>query len=100
MKIAVVGMGLIGGSLCRAFKQYTPHEILGTTRNHKTVEFALSVGAIDRELIDLAEPDVIFVALPPQATIDYLTAHVGEFHKGAIAADICGVKTPDRKSVV
>lgn len=94
MKIAVVGMGLIGGSLCRAFKQYTPHEILGTTRNHKTVEFALSVGAIDRELLDLSEPDVVFVALPPRATIDYLTSHVGDFHKGAIVADICGVKAP------
>ena len=49
MKIAVVGMGLIGGSLCRAFHHYTPHKVLGTTRNHKTVEFALSVGAIDEE---------------------------------------------------
>ena len=58
MKIAVVGMGLIGGSLCRAFHHYTPHKVLGTTRNHKTVEFALSVGAIDEELTDLREPDV------------------------------------------
>lgn len=63
MKIAVVGMGLIGGSLCRAFHHYTPHKVLGTTRNHKTVEFALSVGAIDEELTDLSEPDVTFIAL-------------------------------------
>lgn len=94
MKIGVVGMGLIGGSLCRAFQQYTPHEVLGTTRNHKTVEFALSVGAIDKELTDLSEPDVVFVALPPQPTIDYLKAHVEDFHQGAIVADICGVKSP------
>ena len=94
MKIAVVGMGLIGGSLCRAFHHYTPHTVLGTTRNHKTVEFALSVGAIDEELTNLSVPDVTFIALPPQATLDYLTAHVGEFRQGSIVADICGVKAP------
>ena len=76
MKIAVVGMGLIGGSLCRAFHHYTPHKVLGTTRNHKTVEFALSVGAIDEELTDLSEPDVTFIALPPQATLDLSLIHI------------------------
>ena len=94
MKIAVVGMGLIGGSLCRAVKQYTPHTVLGWTRNQKTVAFALSVGAVDRPLTDLAEPDLVFVALPPEATIEYLTAHAEAFKPGAIVADICGVKQP------
>ena len=94
MTIAVVGMGLIGGSLCRALKQYTTHRVQGWTRNQKTVAFALSVEAIDQPLRDLSEPDVIFVALPPEATIEYLTAHVGDFKPGAIVADICGVKQP------
>lgn len=94
MKIGVVGMGLIGGSLCRAFKRYTTHEVLGTTRNHKTVEFALSVEAIDQELTDLSQPDVVFVALPPEATLQYLLDHVEDFRPGAIVADICGVKKP------
>ena len=94
MIVAVVGMGLIGGSLCRAIRQYTSHTVLGGTRNQKTVEFALSVGAIHRPLTDLSEPDLIFVALPPEITIQYLTEHVGDFKKGAIVADICGVKQP------
>ena len=94
MIIAVAGMGLIGGSLCRAFKQYTPHTVLGWTRNRKTVEFAMSVEAIDRPLTDLSEADVVFVALPPAATIEYLTAHADDFRPGTIVADICGVKQP------
>ncbi len=94
MTIAVVGMGLIGGSLCRAFKQYTPHRVLGWTRNQKTVAFARSVEAIDGPLTDLREPDVVFVALPPEATIRYLTEHVGDFRPGTVVADICGVKQP------
>lgn len=94
MKIAVVGMGLIGGSLCRALKQYTPHTVMGTNRNHKTVEFALSMGAIDAEFTDFSQADVVFVALPPQPTLDYLKAHTGDFKPGTIVADICGVKEP------
>ena len=94
MTIAVVGMGLIGGSLCRAFKQYTSHTVLGSTRNQKTVAFALSVEAIDAPLTDLTQPDVVFVALPPEATIEYLRRHVGDFRPGTIVADICGVKQP------
>ena len=94
MIIAVAGMGLIGGSLCRAFKHYTSHTVLGWTRNRKTVEFARSVEAIDGPLEDLSQPDVVFVALPPEATIGYLTQHAGDFKPGAIVADICGVKQP------
>jgi prephenate dehydrogenase len=94
MTIAVVGMGLIGGSLCRAFKQYTPHRVLGHTRNQKTVAFALSVDAIDGPLTDFSEPDVVFVALPPEATIRFLREHVQDWKPGAIVADICGVKQP------
>ena len=94
MIIGVAGMGLIGGSLCRALKAYTPHRILGWTRNKKTVAFALSVGAIDGPMEDLSEPDVVFVALPPEATVDYLSSHAADFKPGAIVADICGVKQP------
>lgn len=94
MTIAVVGMGLIGGSLCRALKQYTPHQVLGTTRNPKTVEFAISMGAIDGAFTDFTEADIVFVALPPQPTLDFLLSHADDFRPGAIVADICGVKEP------
>ena len=54
----------------------------------------MSVEAIDRPLTDLSEADVVFVALPPAATIEYLTAHADDFRLGTIVADICGVKQP------
>jgi prephenate dehydrogenase len=92
MKIGIVGMGLIGGSLCRAVKQYTQHRVYGMTRNPATVQFALSAGAIDEELTNLGDMDLTIVALPPEATADFLTKHVGDFQKGAIVTDVCGVK--------
>lgn len=92
MKIGIVGLGLIGGSLCRAVKQYTQHRVYGMTRNPTTVQFALSAGAIDEALTDLHQMDLTIVALPPEATVDFLTAHVQDFQKGAIVSDVCGVK--------
>ncbi|MCI8525707.1 MAG: prephenate dehydrogenase [Oscillospiraceae bacterium] len=92
MNIGIIGMGLIGGSLCRALKTYTSHTVLGTTRNAATVRFAQSVGAIDAPLEDLAAADLCVVALPPEATMECLKARVGEFRRGAVVMDICGVK--------
>ena len=94
MNIGIAGMGLIGGSLCRALKRYTDHTVLGTTRNMATVEFAVSVSAIDGPLTDFGALDLCIVALPPEATEDFLTEHVGDFRRGAIVMDICGVKRP------
>lgn len=45
MKIAVVGMGPHRRLFLPSLSPLYPHKVLGTTRNHKTVEFALSVGA-------------------------------------------------------
>ena len=92
MRIGIVGMGLIGGSLCRALKAYSRHTVLGTTRNPATVKFACSVGAIDGPLEKFEDLDLCIVALPPEATVEFLRSHVGAFRKGAIVMDICGVK--------
>ena len=94
MKIGIVGMGLIGGSLCRALKLYTEHTVLGNTRNPATVKFACSVGAIDGPLENLAELDLCIVALPPEATEDFLQNRVEGFRPGTVVMDICGVKSP------
>ncbi|MFI3313333.1 MAG: prephenate dehydrogenase/arogenate dehydrogenase family protein [Eubacteriales bacterium] len=94
MKIGIVGLGLIGGSLCRAIKLYTDHRVYGGTRNQATIAFAKSVGAIDEAIEDLSELDICIPALPPEATMDFLVSNVGNFKKGAIVMDICGVKEP------
>ena len=94
MIIGIVGMGLMGGSFCRALKLYTTHEVLGTTKEDCTIAFAKSIGAIDGALLDLSVVDFCIVALPPEATVSYLLDHVGDFSKNTIVMDICGVKGP------
>lgn len=92
MNIGIIGMGLIGGSLCRALKAYTPHTVYGRTRSAETVRFAQRVGAIDGPLEDLSALDLCIVALPLTPTLECLRAHVGDFRPGTIVMDICGIK--------
>ncbi len=95
MKIGVVGLGLIGGSFCRAIKAKTPHQCLGMDRDMEVVKEALQVGAIDEilEMRDLQNCDLVIVCLHPKQTIAFLTEHAGDFRQGGIVIDACGVKT-------
>lgn len=42
MNIAVVGLGIIGGSFCKAFKKYTNHHIIGMNRTLSTAQKLLT----------------------------------------------------------
>lgn len=94
MKIAVVGMGLMGGSLCKAIKHHTNHTVLGLDTDSHTVARALACGAIDRAIVpeELAECAITFLCLFPDTTISFAREHVDCFKSGSIVADICGVK--------
>ena len=95
MKIGVVGLGLIGGSFCRAIKAKTNHQCFGMDRDQKTLEDALQVGAIDGilEVSGLRECDLVIVSLHPKQTIAFLKEYAAEFKKGGIVMDVCGIKT-------
>ena len=94
MKIGIAGLGLIGGSLAMALAESGKHEIFGFDRNRSSVLAAKMVSAIKGELNDdtIGECDVIFIALYPQATIDYVEANASKIKKGAIVTDCGGVK--------
>ncbi len=89
-KIAVIGLGIIGGSICGALTQ-KGYIVDGFGRSDASVQFALQSGYIRARGQDLAEYDVVFIAVPPKATIDYLDK--GTFKDGALVMDICGVKS-------
>ena len=52
MKTAVIGLGLIGGSMAKAFKDNTDSEVYGLDINASVMLKAKLVGAIDGELTD------------------------------------------------
>ncbi|MGI6265272.1 MAG: prephenate dehydrogenase [Acutalibacteraceae bacterium] len=92
--IAVVGLGLIGGSMALALRRRTDHRVLGLARNPAVCDAALRQDAIHEavEPADLARADVVLLALPPEATVDYLRQNGRCLRPGAVVSDVCGVK--------
>lgn len=94
MNIAVIGLGLIGGSVCKALKQNTFHHIMGIDTNPETIKKALEIGAIDEEITEdrLGEANLTIVALYPVPTVEVVKRNADKFRKGSIVMDVCGVK--------
>lgn len=94
VNIAVAGLGLIGGSIAKAFKHDTPDMVFGYDRTHEVTEKALLMDAIDRELDDetMGICDFVIVAMYPQASVDFIIGNCDKFKKSAIVMDISGIK--------
>ena len=95
-RIAVIGLGIIGGSICGALTN-AGYEVDGFSRSRQSVDFALQSGYIRAKGENIADYDVVFIAVPPQATLEYLDK--GVFKDGALVTDICGVKEILEKTV-
>ncbi len=94
MEIAVVGLGLIGGSICKALKKNTFHHILGLDNNDEVIEKALKTNAVD-EIITadkLSKADMTIICLYPEAIVEFVKNNADKFKKGSIVTDSCGVK--------
>jgi len=89
-KFAVVGLGIIGGSICGALTR-AGYSVDGFGRSRASVDYAIKAGYIQKEGTSLADYDVVFIAVPPYATMDYLRN--GAFKNDALVLDICGVKS-------
>lgn len=95
MKIAVVGLGIIGGSYCKALKKYTDHFVIGINRTRSTAEKALAEGSIDKigTPQELGEADLIILTMYPQADIDFIKENGKYIAHGALVTDASGIKT-------
>lgn len=92
MIITAVGLGLIGGSLCKAIKKHTNNTVYGIDINKETISMALSQNAIDAETDDLGLADITIVSLYPIDAIDYIINNADKFKSGSIVIDTCGIK--------
>ncbi len=94
MNIAVVGLGLIGGSICKALKQNTFHNIMGIDTDKETIAKALEQNAIDEEITPdrLNEASLTIICLYPEAIVEFVKQNADKFKKGTIVADTCGIK--------
>ncbi len=84
----IAGLGLIGGSMAKSLNR-AGFSVDGFDRE-EVVEFALKENIIKDKAKDYSIYDIVFIALPPDATMDFIDNN--NFKDGAIVADICGVK--------
>ena len=93
-KIAVVGLGLIGGSVLKALQGFRGAIFYGIDNNEAVLTEAKALGLICDEKLTPNEitqtVDVTFVCLPPDATISFINEHV--FKENALVTDVSGVK--------
>lgn len=94
MTVGIVGLGLIGGSLAKAYHRDPSVTVLGCARTQTTVDFALLAGDIDGILTSerLAECDLVLIATYPEASMQYLEDHAASFSKTGIVMDCVGTK--------
>ncbi len=93
-KIAVVGLGLIGGSVLKALQGFEDAVFYGIDQNEEVLSEAKSQGLICDEVLTPDEitriADVTFICLPPDATVTFINEHT--FKKNALVTDVSGVK--------
>ena len=96
-RLAIIGVGLIGGSLSLALKRAgAVGEVVGCGRGKPNLEKALELGVVDRYTRDPAEAvvgaDVIFLATPVQTLAEVTRQLLPGLKPGAIITDGGSVK--------
>jgi len=91
--VGIVGLGLIGGSFAKAYKE-GGHRVLGSDISDTVTEYGILAGVLDGKLTEdkLAECDVIFIAVYPDATAEYIRNNAHLFPKDTLIMDLCGTK--------
>ena len=93
MIVGIVGLGLISGSMAKAYAaaQWT---VLAANRNKTILDFAMLDGVVDAELneTNIKACDLILVGLPPEASIQWIKDHAHEIDPHTVVMDLCGTK--------
>jgi len=95
-KIAIIGLGLIGGSLAMALKGFQNAEIVGYDNNPDVLMKARKLNLVDVVVDDaklaLANADLVIVCIYPDGIVPFLRENLQHLKSGAIVTEVCGVK--------
>lgn len=94
MKVGILGLGLIGGSLARAYA-LEGHTVYAIQRNEAMLSFAMLAGAVHGKLNEetIPECDLILLAIYPDGSASWLEKNAPLVSKNALVIDCCGIKT-------
>jgi prephenate dehydrogenase len=98
MKVAIIGLGLIGGSLARALLAAQPgHTLRGVDLSDRLaapLDSGLFANVVPPERGEevVKDADVVFLCTPLSRTLELLPALAEDTPRRAIVTDVCGVK--------
>lgn len=95
--VAIVGLGMMGGSLAMLIKsQYPDVQIVGVSRRKETAEYALAHHIVDEAYLKIDELpqscDLAFICTPIDAVAPTFTSLGHHFKTGITITDIASVK--------
>lgn len=93
MRVGIVGLGLIGGSMARAFAK-SGASVYAAETDESILQFAKLSAVVDNTLDDQTIPlcDLILLCVYPEGSAQWLEDHVARIQKNTLVLDCCGIK--------
>ena len=93
MIVGILGLGLIGGSLARAYA-LEGHTVYAAEKNEQILSFAILAGAVHGKLDPsvISKCDLILLAIYPDGSASWLEENASQIHKNTYVIDCCGIK--------
>jgi prephenate dehydrogenase len=97
LKVTIVGLGLIGGSLGMAIKKKKLARVIGLTRDASKAALAVDMKAVDYASTNIKgiiqEADLIFICYPIHMIVPEISKIIQFVKRGAIITDVGSSKT-------
>lgn len=93
MKVGILGLGLIGGSLARAYKK-AGHTVYAHDIDNSILEFAQLAGVVDAPLTvnNVGNCDLVLLSIYAEASTTWLEENANYLSPSALVIDCCGIK--------
>lgn len=93
MIVGILGLGLIGGSLARAYTK-AGHTVYACEKDDCILSFAQLAGVVARPLdsTNIPECDLILLSIYADASASWLEKNAEYINKDALVIDCCGIK--------
>ena len=93
MNVGILGLGLIGGSMARAYA-LKGHSVFAWDTDDVTLNYAILSGVVQEKLEQSKIPqcDLIFLAIYPEGSARWLKENGQHISKNALVLDLCGIK--------
>ena len=93
MTVGILGLGLIGGSMARAYA-LEGHTVLACDKDEQMLQFAMLAGAVHGKLEEntISTCDLILLAIYPDGSATWLEENARFINQQTLVMDLCGVK--------